>query len=67
MSDTNVINFIDEKLRILGIQHSFTPHSQGYPAYRDPAADNPVGILSEQPTAAETRHWKNHYAPNEPR
>lgn len=67
MSDKNVVDFFDAKMKIKKLQFSFIPNSKGYPAYRDPAADNPTGILSEQPTAAETRHWKNHYAPNEPR
>lgn len=65
MSDENVVDFFDAKMKIKGLQFSFIPSSQGYPAYRDPAADHPQGRFSDNMGAGEERYWKNHYAPNE--
>lgn len=62
----NVVNLMDAWLKKQGISFFFTPSSKGYPAYRDPAADNPVGILPANPSDGEVRRWKNRYAPNEP-
>lgn len=65
MSDKNIVDFFDAKMKVLGLQFSFIPSSKGYPAYRDPAADAPQGCFSENMGAGEERHWRNHYAPND--
>lgn len=40
----------------------FIPSSKGYPAKRDPQADNPKGVISSNMGAAEERYWRNKYS-----
>lgn len=63
---SKVVNFMDAWLVANKTFFDFIPSSKGYPAYRDPAAEKPVGVLSANAGEAETRHWRNHYAPNDP-
>ena len=63
---SNVANLMDARLKKQGLCFFFTPSSKGYPAYKDPAAEKPTGILSAHPGESELRHWKNRYAPNDP-
>lgn len=37
--------------------------SKGYPEIRDPAAENPRGVLSETPGDATLRKLRQHYGP----
>ncbi len=65
MSQNNkVVNLMDAWLKKQGIGFSFIPNSKGYPEYRDPAAERPVGILSPGAGEGEIRRWKNRYAPH---
>ena len=41
------------------------PTDRGYPARRDPQADNPTGIITSKSTDVEIGYWrKRHSAPN---
>lgn len=39
----------------------FIPSSKGYPARRDPQAENPKGVISSNLSPVEERHWRNRY------
>lgn len=60
-----IIDLFDAKMKKNGLKFSFIPSSKGYPAYKDPAAEKPVGVIDSDTSEAQLRAWKNRYAPNE--
>ncbi|NCO03308.1 MAG: hypothetical protein GW903_03855 [Alphaproteobacteria bacterium] len=44
-------------------RNEFTPSHKGYPARRDPQAENPKGIMSSDIGAAQERRLRQHYGP----
>jgi hypothetical protein len=59
------VNLMDAWLSSQNSFFEFIPSSKGYPAYRDPMADKPVGVIAPGAGEGELRSWKNRYAPND--